>query len=160
MRTFSYSNWSFSTIIVVAATLFLSVVNSYAQETIRLYQKPKLVLHSWYPEYLPNPKLKIGESKILFTIVEAFEKTRIRHNDIDLITSNGQVHIEETDKGNQYFVKVGPINAKYVEFEAWFELGDTKVLIKNNGKWVICSDLYKVKDNRILLGTIKLAVQP
>ena len=149
---------SLSKTIVLILFLFHWSSHSYGQDTIRLQKKPKVILHSWYPEYKPNPKLKIGKGEILFTVIEGLKKTSIWNNDIDLIMSNGQVHIEETDKGNQYFVKVGPTKDKYVEFEAWLELGDKTVLIKHNGKWSNWRDLYVVKNKRILIGKIKLEV--
>lgn len=145
-------------IIVLFVSLFLWSIHSYGQDTIRLQKKPKVILHSWYPEYKPNPKLKIGEGKILFTVVDGLVKTVLWNNDFDLKSSNSQVHIEETIKSNQYAVKLGPTNAKHVEIEAWFDLGDKVVLVKQNGKWININKLYVVKDKRILMGTIKLEV--
>ena len=129
----------------------------FGQDTIRLERKPKIIIKSWYPEYKNFPKLKIGENKILFTIIKDFDNLSIRDNDIDLKTSNTEVKvIESPAKENQFEVKVGTTNAKYVEFELWFEIEDKTILIKNNKKWINVNQFYTFKNNRILIEKIKL----
>ena len=81
---------------------------SYGQDTIRLAKKPEVIIKSWYPEFKEFPDLKIGESKILFTIIPDFKNTSIRDNDINLISQNDSVEIIETDKTNQYLITVKP----------------------------------------------------
>ena len=129
----------------------------FGQDTIRLERKPKIIIKSWYPEYKNFPKLKIGENKILFTIIKDFDNLSIRDNDIDLKTLNTEVKvIESPAKENQFEVKVGTTNAKYVEFELWFEIEDKTILIKNNKKWINVNQFYTFKNNRILIEKIKL----
>ena len=91
-------------IVFLTICLFGSSGMIYGQDTVYLMKRPKVILQSWYPEFKEFPKLRIGEGKILFTIIPDFEKTRIRDNDINLISLNSAVNIEETDKENQYFV--------------------------------------------------------
>lgn len=138
--------------------LFTALNSIYGQDTIRLDKKPKIILHSWYPEFKKFPKLKISQSKVLFTVIPEFEKSSIRNNDIDLITSHAQVQIEETDKKNQYIVTVNPTNANYIEFEVWLDLQDKTILIKQNGEWENINKIYTLKENRLLIDTIKLEV--
>jgi hypothetical protein len=132
----------------------------YSQDTVRLTKKPKFILHSWYPEYKPSPKLKIGESKLLFTGSSIIGAASLRNNDIDLKTTNSNVQIEETSKSNdQFVITVNATEAKYIEFEVWLDLRSTTVLIKDSkGKWRNIKDLYAVKENRWLVDKIRLEV--
>ncbi len=143
-------------IIMLLIYLFTILNSMYGQDTIRLDKKPKITLHSWYPEFKKFPKLKIGQSKVLFTVIPEFEKLSIRNNDIDLKTINAPVQIEETDKTNQYIVTVNPTNAKYIEFEVWLDLQDKTILIKQNGEWKNIDKIYTLKGNRLLIDSIKL----
>ena len=140
-------------------SLFLLTNIVYGQDTLRLKKKPKVILKSWYPEYKDYPKLKIGQGKILFTIIPEFEKTRFRNNDIDLKPSNSQVQIEETEKENQYWVTVNPTNIKYIEFEVWLDLENKTILIHQNGTWKNATEFYKLEGNRILIDKVKLEVE-
>lgn len=147
-------------------TLLLSILlsasfgNIYGQDTVRLTKKPKVILHSWYPEYKPSPKLKIGESKLLFTIISIPRATSLSNNNIDLKTTNSNVKIEVTPKSDdQFVITVNATEAKYIEFEAWLDLRSTTVLIKDTkGKWRNIKDLYTVKENRWLVDKIRLEV--
>lgn len=140
--------------------IFLSLFKSFSfvfgQDTIRLEKKPKIILHSWYPEFKEFPKLKIGKSKVLFTKIPTFEKLTIRDNDINLETSNNQVKIEETEKRNQYLVSVNSTEEKHVGFELWLDLDCKVILIKQKGRWKNIRELFPTKENRILIDTIKL----
>lgn len=140
--------------------IFLSLFKSfsfvYGQDTIRLEKKPKIILHSWYPEFKEFPELKIGMSKVLFTKIPVFEKLNIRYNDINLETSNNQVKIEETEKTNQYIVTVNSTDEKHVGFELWLDLECNVILIKQKGRWKNIRELFPTKENRILIDTIKL----
>ncbi len=136
--------------------LFKSFSFVYGQDTIRLEKKPKIILHSWYPEFKEFPKLKIGKSKVLFTKIPMFEKVTIRDNDINLETSNNQVKIEETEKTNQYIVTVNSTEEKHVGFELWLDLDCKVILIKQKGRWKNIRELFPTKGNRILIDTIKL----
>jgi hypothetical protein len=133
-----------------------------SQDTIRLNKKPKVILKSWYPEYKNFPKLKIGEGKILFTIIPGsnyLDRNNIDRNDIDLRTTNSQTKIEETIKENQYWVIVNPTDAKFIEFQVWLDLENTIILIKDNGKWKNATELYESDSNRILIDKVKLVVE-
>jgi hypothetical protein len=147
-------------ILLLLIFLFTSLNYIYGQDTVRIDKKPKIILHSWYPEYKKFTKLKIGETKLFFTIITGFEKSSIRnqiHNyDIDLKNSNNEVEIEETPKKNQYIVTVNSIDTKYIEFEVWLEIKNTVILIKQNGKWKNINEIYIQKGNRLLIDTVKL----
>lgn len=69
-----------SKIIVLFVFLFQWPGDGYGQDTIRLQKIPRITLHSWYPEYKENPKLKIGEYKVLFSSSEVIERTLLRNN--------------------------------------------------------------------------------
>ncbi|MCI5056210.1 MAG: hypothetical protein MRY83_08880 [Flavobacteriales bacterium] len=129
---------------------------SYGQDTIRLAKKPKVILKSWYPEFKEFPDLKVGESKILFTIIPDFKYKSISGNDINLITQNDSIQIEETEKPNQYLITVKPTDASSAEFEFWFELTYNIILIDQGGRWKDIRTLYPVKGNRVLIDKIKL----
>ncbi|WP_300565131.1 hypothetical protein [Flavobacterium sp.] len=145
-----------SKILLVLICLLTSLHSSYGQTPIKLEKKPSFILRSWYPEFKKFPKLKIGESKILYITTPEFKDLPIRNNDIDLRTANSQVKIEETEKTNQYRVLVNATEAKFVEFEVWLDLGDKTVLMKQNGKWQNVKEIYTVKENRILIDAIKV----
>jgi hypothetical protein len=138
--------------------LLLSSI-SYGQDTIRLDKKPEVIIKSWYPEFKEFPDLKIGESKILFTIIPDFNNSSIRDNDINLITQNDSIEIEETEKTNQYLITVKPTDANSAEFELWFELKDKTILINQEGKWKDIRTLYPIEGNRILIETLKLELK-
>ncbi|MFD2564686.1 hypothetical protein [Aquimarina rubra] len=143
-----------SILILIHLFFFSNLV--YSQDTIYLQEKPRVILKSWYPEFKEFPKLKVGESKIIFTKIPDFEKTSIWNNDIDLKTFNSQVEIEETDKTNQYFITVNSTNTEYIEFELWFELGNNTIFLKQNSKWRNIKDLYPLENDRLLIDKIKL----
>jgi hypothetical protein len=143
-------------LLFIFISLFKSFSFVYGQDTIKLEKKPKIILHSWYPEFREFPKLKIGNSTVLFTKNPLFEKLTIRDNDINLKTSNNQVKIEETEKINQYIITVNSTEAKYIGFEAWFDLDDKVILIKQKGRWKNIKELFPTRDNRILIDTIKI----
>ena len=132
--------------------------SAFGQDTIRLMSKPQVIVKSWYPELKKFPKLKIGETKILFALIPDFENYPVRDNDINLVTSNSQINIEETEKINQYLVTVNPTNETFVEFKAWFEIGNNTILLKQNSNWINIEEIYTVKDNRILIDIIKLKI--
>ncbi|MDR6761801.1 hypothetical protein J2Y38_002010 [Flavobacterium sp. 2755] len=150
---------SITKIILLLISFFIWSNNIHAQDTIKLKKKPKVILHSWYPEFKEFPKLKVGESKVLFSVVPEFEKLAIRNNHIDLKTANSDIQIEETEKRNQYVITVHSTNSKYIEFEVWLDLGDEKILIIQNGQWKKITEVYTTKDNRILLDIIKLELK-
>lgn len=145
-------------LILILAVTFLNFTNLSGQETIRLESKPKVILHSWYPEFKKFPKLNIAESKILFTVIPDFKNLIIRDNDINLKAVNGEVEIKETDKPNQYLVKVKKADSKFIEFELWFDLGNYIILLKKNSQWIDVRKIYPYKENRIMLQTIKLQI--
>ncbi|MEN2401032.1 hypothetical protein GKZ90_0014695 [Flavobacterium sp. MC2016-06] len=136
--------------------IFTSLNSIYGQDTIRFAEKPKVMLHSWYPEFKLFTKLKIGKSKLFFTVFLGAEKSNIQNQNIDLKSSNSQVKIEETEKRNQYVVTVNPTNEKYIQLEVWLDLKDRIILFKQNGKWKNITESYTIKDNRVLIDTIKL----
>lgn len=146
-------------VIFIFGFLFLLFVTVEGQDTIRLERKPHVILKSWYQEFKEFPSLKIGENKILFTIIPEFEKTAARDNDINLIAKNGQIKIEETEKSNQYLVMVNKVDSAYIEFEIWFDLENFIILIKQGSKWENIRQIYPIKDNRIMLQSIKLKVE-
>ncbi len=82
----------------------------------------------------------------------------IRNNDINIVTSNEQVKIKETDKPNQYLVAVDSTKASFVELEMWFEMEKHVILLYQKSKWVNITDVYPVKDNRILIDKVKLKI--
>jgi hypothetical protein len=143
-------------IIILPCCLSFLLSITYGQDTVYLVKPPKIIIKSWYPGFEEFPKLKIGKSLILFTVIPDLEKTSIRNNDIDLKTSGSQVTVEETEKTNQYLVTVNPTHAKYVEFEVWFDLEDNKVMLKRGSKWEDVKNLYPMKGNRILIDKVKL----
>lgn len=135
----------------------LSVV-SFGQDTLRLAEKPKVILHSWYPEYKEFPDLKIGETKVLFTIIPLLEETSFAQRDIDLRPDTKELSIVETEKTNQYLVKLEATKARFISFEVWYDLGNSVVLIRQNSEWVNIRDLLPVKGNRVMLDRVKLKV--
>lgn len=149
-----------SKIILLLICLLTSLNNIYGQDIIRIEKKPKITLNSWYPEHKKISKLKIGESKLIYTKIKGFEKSSIQNQihkyDIDLKSSNSEVEIEETEKKNQYIVKVNSTNTKFIEFEVWIEIKNIIILIKENGKWKNINEIYVKKDNRLLIDKVKL----
>lgn len=145
-------------IVLIFIGLIFLPYNSFGQDTIRLAKKPNVIIKSWYPEFKEFPRLKIGESKILFTIIPDFENTSIHDNDIDLIPSINDVLIEETEKTNQYLITVNSMNYKTIELELWFALENKTVLLKKGSEWKNIKLLYPVKGNRILIDKIKLGL--
>ena len=147
---------------VLILLIFLSgsFCKMYGQDTVRLTKKPKVILHSWYPEFKASPKLKIGETKLLYTVVSGIYDRSLSNNYIDLKATNGNVKIENTPKSDdQYVITVNTAEAKYIEFEAWLDLESKTVLIKDkNGKWRNIKELYSVKENRWLIDKIRLEV--
>ena len=139
--------------------MFMLSSFSYGQDTIRLDKKPEVIIKSWYPEFKEFPDLKIGKSKILFTIIPDFKNTSIRDNDINLITQNDSVKIEETEKTNQYLFTVKPTDSTDVEIELWFELGNKTILINQEGEWNDIRTIYHVEGNRILIDSIRLKIE-
>jgi len=138
--------------------LFLLVSSIYAQDTIRLKRKPHVILKSWHPEYKDFPNLILGENKILFTLIPDFKNLSIRDNDINLVAKNGDIVIKETEKPNQYLITVHNVDTSYLELEVWFDLGTSIILLKKNTKWELIKDSYPLKDNRIMLETLRLKV--
>lgn len=144
--------------ILILIFVYISLVNLYGQDTIRLIQKPNIILHSWYPEYKEFPSLKIGEQKVLFIKVPEFEKTLLQNNDFNLKAINAEVEIKETDKINQFLVTVLKAKANYVEFELWLDKEDETILLQQNSDWKNIIHCYPNKDNRILLESINLKI--
>ena len=146
--------------IIIFLIVLLSLNNSYSQDTVRIKKKPKIILHSWYPDFKILTKLKIGERKLFFTTTSGFEKSSLQnqiHNfDVDLKTSNNNVKIEETIKSNQFIITINATDTKYLELECWFDLKDKTILIQQNGKWKNVKELYEVNENRILIDKIKM----
>lgn len=138
--------------------LFLLTHLSFGQDTIWLEKKPEVILKSWYPEFMEWPALKIGESKILFTLIPNFESTVIRDNKIELTSEETAVQIQETDKTNQYICTVGPTTKKFVELIVWFDLESTVVMLKNKGDWVNIDEIYSSEDGGIFLESIRLKI--
>jgi hypothetical protein len=137
------------------------LLNNYAhgQDTLRLLKKPNVILKSWYPEFKESPKLKVGVPKIMFAIIPAFKQMPIGHNDIDLVVKGDFVKIIETDKPNQYLVTVSNTDSSYAEFEVWFDIGKSIILLKENAKWIDIKKTYPFKDNRVMLQKIKLKIE-
>ena len=115
-------------------------------------------MKSWYPEFMDFPSLKVGEQKVLFTIVPDFEKTSLRDNDINLKAINCEIKIEETEKTNQYDVTVLNTKSTYVEFELWLDIGDKTILLRQNSVWKNVINCYPYKDNRIMIQSTKLRI--
>lgn len=145
-------------LILAFGITFLLFTNIRAQDTIRLQRKPHVILKSWYPEFKEFPELKVGETKILFTIIPDLKDTFIRDNDINLVPVNDLLEIVETEKSNQYLVKVSKSESKYIEFEIWFDLGNFTILLKKNSQWEDVRNVYPFKDNRIIIQKIRLKI--
>lgn len=143
----------------VLGLIFLLSSFSYGQDTLRLKRKPEVILKSWYPEFKEFPKLKVGENKILFTIIPDFEKLSIRDNDINLVVIDDLAKIEETEKTNQYLVTVFHPDKSYIEFEVWFDIGNLTILVMDNSKWTDIKKIYPCKDKRVMLQKIKLKIE-
>ncbi len=126
---------------------------------MRIERKPKVILKSWYPEFKEFPYLKVGDTKILFTIIPDFEKLPIRDNDINLEVDDSLVKIKETEKTNQYLITVDKTNSAYVEFEIWFDLGTLTILLNENYQWMDIQKIYPFKENRVMLQKIKLKIK-
>lgn len=138
--------------------LFFLSNSMQAQDTIRLESKPIVILKSWYPEFKESPSLKIGEERILFTIIPDFENTTIYLNPIHLISNNNVIKIKETDKINQFLVSLQNTDSRYIEFEVWLELNDKTLLIKQGKNWVNCLDIYPSNKSAVLLETMQLKI--
>jgi hypothetical protein len=74
------------------------------------------------------------------------------------VPSNEQIQIKETEKTNQYSVTQNATEATFVQFELWFHVGEDVILLHQGSKWVNIKDVYPVKDDRILIDTIKLKI--
>ena len=140
------------TLIIILSLTFIC----HGQDTIRLNTKPIIIIKSWYPEFKEFPNLKIGDKKILFTIIDSFKYLPIRDNHIKLLSSSEKVTIKETEKPNQYLVSVEPTNEQSVILEAWFDLADKTILYKKDNNWINIIESYPFKNNRILLDSFKL----
>ncbi len=132
---------------------------SFGQDTLRFDRKPEVILKSWYPEFKEFPKLKVGVTQILFTIIPDFEKKPIRDNDINLIVKDDLAKIEETEKTNQYMVTVNQTDSRYVEFEVWLDIGNLTMLLMENNKWTDIRKIYPFKENRVMLQKVKLKIE-
>ena len=141
--------------------LFLILASNlvFGQDTIWLNRRPQCILKSWYPEFKDFPKLKIGENKIIFTLIPDLNKTPISGNDINLIYDNKQLKIEETEKINQYILNLNSTDSNHVEFELWFDLGKYTILIMENNYWRNVKEIYPVNGNRILIDRIRLKIE-
>jgi hypothetical protein len=144
-------------IILICNLILLSFSNMYGQDTLRLTKKPNIILKSWYPEFKDFPTLKINEQEILLAIFPDY-KNKISNNDINLKPTNADVEIQETEKPNQYLVKVLKAEASYVEFEIWLDLGNETILVKENNVWKNVIEIYPYKENRIMIQTVKLKI--
>jgi hypothetical protein len=142
--------------LLILGFVVTAVANLFGQDTILLTQKPTVILKSWYPEYKDFPSLKIGEQKVLFTIIRDLEKTLLQHNDINLKAINAEVDIQETEKDNQYLVTLIKVDTSYVEFEVWLDLGDNTIMLLQNAVWKNIINCYPHKDNRIMIESIRL----
>lgn len=100
--------------------------------------------------------MRIGERKIIFTLIPQFNNTSIRELDINLICSNSKVEIEETEKINQYSIYVNETDSMFVALERWVDIGNRVVLLKKYSKWLNIKEVYKVINDKILLDTIRL----
>ena len=138
--------------------IFLSFNHCFGQDTIRLKKNPTIILKSWYPEFKTSPNFKVGETKVVFTLIPAFDGLSIRDNDINLITKNDSIKIVETEKTNQYLVTVNNTNLSYLVLELWFDLENTTILLLENSKWTDIKAIYPYKANRVMLQTIKLKI--
>ncbi len=132
---------------------------TYGQDTLRFKSKPEVVLKSWYPEFQNFPKLKLGQSKVLFTTIPNFEKTLIRDNDINLVVKDNLVKIQETDKTNQFIVTVTKSDILNVDFEIWFEIGILPIFILENSKWMDIRKIYPLRNNRVMLQKVRLDIE-
>ncbi|WP_130735844.1 hypothetical protein [Flavobacterium sp. J27] len=138
-------------------SLFTNI--GYGQDTIKLMQKPKVILKSWYPEYKDFPKLKIGKRKLIFIVIPEFDNTNFWKNHINLKAINAEVDIEELKKENQYLVLVHATNQQEIEFELWYDLEGDTILMYKNENWINAKTLYKLDHNRILIDTVKLQLE-
>lgn len=129
---------------------------TYEADTIRLENKPKAIISSWYPEFKDFPTLTIGEGKLLYITIPELDGTRIRDNHIELKALIDGVEIEETMKTNQYVLTVPPTDSNTIELELWFALENTTILLKENNEWKNVKELYPVRDGRILIDQIAL----
>ena len=132
--------------------------NIYGQDTIKLKNTPKIILHSWYPEYKSSPKFKIGESKIIMTLTPDLDSTELRNCIIDLRTKNNFINIKETGKINpsHFIVKVNQTDQKYAEFDVWILIENKTIMVLKNGKYIDLRDLFLVEENKIKIDTIKV----
>ncbi|MBS3912869.1 MAG: hypothetical protein KG003_00065 [Bacteroidetes bacterium] len=146
-------------LILALGLILLLNCYSYGQDTLRLERKPEVILKSWYPEFKEFPNLKVGETKILFTIIPEFEKLSIRDNDINLVVDDSLVKIHETEKTNQYLITVNQTNSTCVEFEIWIDVGILTILLKENNKWIDIREIYPFKENRVMLQKVKLKIE-
>jgi len=144
--------------LVAALCLFFLSNMGFGQDTLWLEKKPKVILKSWYPEYTEFPALKIGERKILFTIIPNLETTLIRDNTIELTSSVSAVKIEETDKLNQFIVTVEETTEKQVFVSVWLDLKKTVVMLKNKGVWMNIEEVYSPEDGGVFLEEIRLKI--
>jgi hypothetical protein len=136
---------------------------TFGQDTIRIEKKPEVILKSWWPEFKEYPELEMGIEKILFTMIPEFSQLSIRNNDVNLVNPSNVVSISETDKKNQFLVKVSDslegLSKDFVEFEIWFDLEGKTILLKKNFGWVNVRNEYSTRDDRILIQTIKLQIK-
>ncbi len=145
-------------LISTIALIILWNSHSYAQDTLLLERKPEVILKSWYPEFKEFPNLKVGENKILYTIIPDFENQSVRNNDINLIVLDSLVKIKETEKLNQFLITVNPTHLTYTEFEIWFDIGNSTILIEENTQWTDIKKIYPCSGNRVMLQKVKLKI--
>lgn len=131
---------------------------NFGQDTIRLNTLPQVVISSWYPDFKESPKLKVGESTIVFTEIPDFKNLSIGNNDIDLISLDDKLTIEETDKLNQYIATVGSTNQTVIFAEVWFDMEDSVIFLYQDSNWVKITDILVTHNNRVLIDTIILKI--
>jgi hypothetical protein len=147
---------------ILALFVLLNYTNPlFAQDTIRIQEKPHVILHGWYPNYKENPALVINENTILFPIIKEFENTLIRNFKTELKSTNDKLIISRTGKVNpdQYSVIIGKTNAKFVEIEVWLQTENKIILIKQNSNWININTIFPTNGNLVLIGKVKLKIK-
>jgi len=153
------SRYLFSIVFITLWGCFASP--ALGQDTLYITELPEVILHSWWPEYIPSPAFQAGKSKVVFAKIPLWKERRIKEQDINLIPSTSKVEVEEDpNKPNQYLISVDQDleGLTEVTFEVWYALEGNVILIKKQDAWVDVRTIYPVKGGRIMLQTITLTL--
>jgi hypothetical protein len=134
--------------------------------------KPKVILHSWWPDFKEFPDLDKNKANLIFTKIPDFDSLSIRNNDVNIIDPKGMVLIQEDPEKDNLFVisfndkELLEETMDSIELEVWFDIGDITIMINKDHcitnstfNWTNIKNEYTYKDDRILIQKTKLKIK-